>query len=184
MAGWLCAGVTRRAFLTAVLPSALPAGVMLLLDNRLVWGETQARLPPPELEMVARRIEARLVAPCCFAQTVADHYSDVAQHIKVEIRRRLAEGVSETQILADYVQVYGERILAEPQAQGFNLMAYWVPPLAFVAGLSSVLLFLSRWRKGVGSTADPGQDMAALPSEPPSLVLRTRLLEELRGFDG
>lgn len=156
---------------------------MLFLDSQRVRGEMREYTLPPALETVARRIETRLVAPCCFAQTVANHYSDAAQHIKTEVRRRLAEGTSETQILADYVRVYGERILAEPQPQGFNLMAYWVPPLAFVAGLAGVLLLLSRWRTGAGTTADPVREIAVLPAEPPSSVLRTRLLEELRCFD-
>ncbi|MCS6924548.1 MAG: cytochrome c-type biogenesis protein CcmH [Candidatus Binatia bacterium] len=177
------ANVTRRAFLAAGSDLALLAGAMLFLDSRPVRGEMRQHALPAELEAAAKRIEARLVAPCCFAQTVANHYSDVAQHIRTEIRRRLAEGGSETQILADYVRVYGERILAEPLTQGFNLMAYWVPPLAFVAGLGGVLLLLSRWRKGVSTAADPVRDMALRPSEPPASLLHARLLEELRCFD-
>jgi cytochrome c-type biogenesis protein CcmH/NrfF len=79
-------------------------------------------------EIVAKRLERKLIAPCCFSQTVANHYSDVAAHMKQQIRQLLAQGHTEEQILDAYVRVYGERILAEPRTSGFNLLAYLTPP--------------------------------------------------------
>ncbi|MEW6297263.1 MAG: cytochrome c-type biogenesis protein CcmH [Thermodesulfobacteriota bacterium] len=142
---------TRRAFLVTGLRIAQAGLGTLLATVRPSRGDAQQTEAQPdalvlEQERLAQRIEGKLIAPCCFAQTVANHYSDVAEQIKKQIRRRLAQGATEEEIINEYVRVYGERILAEPQARGFNLLAYLLPPLAIVGGLGSVCLFLRQWR--------------------------------------
>jgi len=49
------------------------------------------------------------------------------------IRQKLAEGWSKEQIEAYFAQQYGDRVLAEPPAQGLNWLVYILPPLAFLA---------------------------------------------------
>ena len=63
------------------------------------------------------------------------------------IRDKLAEGWTEEQIKAYFVEQYGDRVLAEPPREGFNLLVYLVPLLAFLVG--AVLLFLGfqKWRQ-------------------------------------
>src|SRR5450759_2307478 len=76
------------------------------------------------LEREAREIDAMLVAPCCFSQQVSVHQSAAAQDVKDDVRRRLAAGETRQQILDAYVTEYGKHILAEPPAEGFDLMLY------------------------------------------------------------
>jgi cytochrome c-type biogenesis protein CcmH len=55
------------------------------------------------------------------------------------IRQQLSQGWTEQQIKDYFVQRFGARVLATPPAQGFNWLAYVIPPLAFLAG--AFLLF-------------------------------------------
>jgi cytochrome c-type biogenesis protein CcmH/NrfF len=136
-----------------------------------------------DLEATAKRLEDKLIAPCCFAQTVANHYSDVAARIKGQIRQMLAQGKTEQQILNSYVRVYGERILAEPVAQGFNWPAYLLPSLAVIAGIGGIILLLGRWRMAASENV---ADVAARSSDCRDAMprLRARLARELARFEG
>lgn len=134
-------------------------------------------------EVLAKQLEGKLIAPCCFSQTVADHYSDAAAHIKQQIRQFLAQGHTEDQILDSYVRVYGERILSEPRARGFNLLAYLAPPLALVAGVGGMFFMLTRWRRtGLAHPTLPQE--ATSPRDATAQRFKARLQDELSRFDG
>jgi cytochrome c-type biogenesis protein CcmH len=95
------------------------------------------------------------------------------------IRLRLAEGRTEAQIKAEFVEQYGDRVLATPPAQGFNWLVYLIPPLAILAG--GYILF--RTLKGMQQTPAPVQPPPASPAASgdasPDDYVR-RLEEELR----
>lgn len=96
-----------------------------------------------------RRIEAlenKLVAPCCWAETIANHRSEVALQMKADIARFVAEGQSDRQILDYYKRQYGERILVEPEGARWWIMN--VVPLSMLGlGLVVVGLVVRRWLK-------------------------------------
>jgi cytochrome c-type biogenesis protein CcmH len=117
-----------------------------------------ASAPAKDLETLAKRIEGQLMAPCCMMGTVSDHYSPVAERMRVEIRSMLAEGRTEEQILDFYVARHGEQILALPRRRGFNLLAYALPLLVFAGGSALLLLMIRRWR-----LAAPAEAPAAAP---------------------
>jgi cytochrome c-type biogenesis protein CcmH len=98
------------------------------------------------LEKQAREIEKNLIAPCCWTHPVAQHYSETADQIRLEVRQFLAQGKTESQILDHYVSVYGERILASPRAKGFNTLAYVLPWAFLLFGAFVVMGYLRRWR--------------------------------------
>ena len=64
-----------------------------------------------------------------------------------EIRRLIAEGKSEQQIKDALVAQYGERVLALPTDDGFNLAVYLVPVGIVALGLALLALMLPRWRR-------------------------------------
>lgn len=91
------------------------------------------------------------------------------------IREKLAAGWSEQEIKDYFVEQYGARVLAAPPAQGFNWLAYLVPPIAILAGVFILLRAMRSWK----------QPAAAIESElpQPSIVqdeYTRRLEEELR----
>jgi len=98
-----------------------------------------------EKEEIARRIEGELMAPCCWAEPVSQHLSQIAEEMRREIRTMLAAGKSEQEILDIYVAKYGERILTTPPARGFNLLAYIMPWVLAVTGVVAVVVVLKRW---------------------------------------
>lgn len=82
---------------------------------------------PVPLEEQARDLERLLIAPCCWRQPVADHFSAEADQMRGEIRALLGEGKTQEEILDFYVAQYGQAILAKPPYRGFNLLAYVLP---------------------------------------------------------
>lgn len=60
----------------------------------------------------AHELETRLLAPCCWRQTLADHDSPLATALRAEIAEQVRAGVSPAAIEAGFVERYGPRILA------------------------------------------------------------------------
>jgi len=98
------------------------------------------------LESRARDIEGKIMAPCCMANTVAEHYSPIAGQIRQEIREKLREGQTSDQILAFYAAEYGDQILAMPAAKGFNLVVWLVPMVFLLVGPGVIYLVLRGWK--------------------------------------
>jgi len=181
-------GYGRRTFLLKS-KSCIEIGLAAVLTP---WvssaNETQqvgVRLSPlsARQEVLAKQLEGKLIAPCCFSQTVADHYSDAAAHIKQQIRQLLAEGQSEDQILDAYVRVYGERILAAPRATGFNLLAYLAPPIVLLAGISGMALWLTHLSHA-GQRRSAIQQQVGLAPNDARNRFKDRLRDELSRFAG
>jgi len=84
-------------------------------------------------------LEQNLMAPCCWSGTVYDHGHSQLEN---EIRSMVDTGQTRQQVLDHYVHIYGERILAIPVAQGFNVMAWVVPVMIAIAALIIFGLYL------------------------------------------
>jgi cytochrome c-type biogenesis protein CcmH len=95
-------------------------------------------------EETAKEIEAMLIAPCCWSQPVSQHYSEAADQIRRQVCEFLAAGKSKQAILDYYVSKYGERILASPRPRGFNLLAYVLPWVFLLAGMTIVVIYLKK----------------------------------------
>jgi cytochrome c-type biogenesis protein CcmH len=111
-------------------------------------------------EALIRDLEANIIAPCCWSQPVSQHYSEVSDQIRKEIRAMVAEGKSRDEIMDFYVAKYGERILATPRPQGFNVLAYILPWAALLLGAGLLFMLIKRLRapapaKGAAATPDP-----------------------------
>ena len=63
------------------------------------------------------------------------------------IRQMLAEGKSEAEIKQYFVEHYGARVLDEPPRQGFNWLAYIVPPVVILIGAVFLLRALQVMKK-------------------------------------
>ncbi|MBC8322627.1 MAG: cytochrome c-type biogenesis protein CcmH [Candidatus Marinimicrobia bacterium] len=84
-------------------------------------------------------LEQSLMAPCCWSGTVYDHGHSQLEN---EIQSMVNAGQTRQQVLDHYVGIYGERILAIPVAQGFNIMAWVVPVMIAIAALIIFGLYL------------------------------------------
>lgn len=149
----------------------------MILAIALLAGLVSAPPPPDSkaLEREAKKIEELLIAPCCWSQPVAVHYSAEADEVRVGIRRLLGEGKTRQQVLDAFVAQYGTRILADPPGIGLH----WLPWAFLLFGGVVVVVVIRHLRAN--------RDVAA--SEEPSPLSAAddeyagRLDDELRDLD-
>jgi cytochrome c-type biogenesis protein CcmH len=95
----------------------------------------------------ALELEGRLIAPCCYVQTLDIHESEVASALRAEIRSRLARGEAVQAIEDDLVLRYGERIRAVPRGRDPRCS---IPLIVNTSlGIAVALLFVValRWKR-------------------------------------
>lgn len=128
---------------------------ILCLTAMVFWISSSLGSENGEAAAKAREIEDNLIAPCCWSQTVSQHYSEVSEQIRKEVRAMVEAGKSRDEILDHYVAKYGERILAAPRARGFNVLAYVLPWAALVLGAWLLILLLKKLRSPVPASGPP-----------------------------
>lgn len=109
----------------------------------------------PALEAKATRVAAELRCPVCQGLSIQDSPSPLAVQMKDLIRSQLAAGRSEDEVKAYFVSRYGEWVLLEPVAQGFNLLVYLLPVLALLAGGGIIAFAVRRWTAAPDPAAPP-----------------------------
>jgi cytochrome c-type biogenesis protein CcmH len=87
-----------------------------------------------------------------------------------QIRTLIAQGKSVAQIKDALVAQYGERVLALPKDDGFNLAVYLVPILVLVLALALLAFALPRWRRHARARA--AAPAAAVPALSPEDMRR------------
>ena len=95
----------------------------------------------------AHELESRLVAPCCWVQTLDIHESELATALRAEIAQRLQRGEAASAIEDDLAARYGERIRAVPRGQDPRRLIPAVIGAAMGATLLGVLVALRRWMR-------------------------------------
>ena len=132
-----------------------------------------------DIEGRARELDAMLIAPCCFSQQVSVHHSAAADHVRQDIRKRLAAGETREQILDAYVAQHGKRVLAQPPAEGMARVLYVVPPVALVLTAALVVVVVRRFTASRAAQAP----VACSPPVPVAERYGAALDEELRDLD-
>ena len=102
-------------------------------------------------------LETELVCPVCH-ETLDQSTSPVAQQMKAEIRRRIAQGWTKKQIIDEMVANYGPLVLSTPSKHGFDLLA-WVLPLGGAAlGVAALGFGARTWTSRTRPVAAGGLD--------------------------
>ena len=89
---------------------------------------------------LATDIKRSLISPCCWAGTVYD--LDHNPEMEELVNQFISQGKTKQEILEYYIGLYGERILAVPIAEGFNIMVWVTPILAGMIGITFLFFFL------------------------------------------
>jgi len=79
-------------------------------------------------EQRAVGLEQRLACPLCQGQSLAESDSQVAEDLKVILRDKIDEGMTDNQIFDFFAARYGEHIVLEPPLLGWGI-ALWAAPL-------------------------------------------------------
>ncbi len=108
-------------------------------DERRELGEPLGEpLSGVQLEARALEIGSMLRCPQCQGLSVADSPVDAAQSMQAKVRRLVASGYSEEQILAYFETSYGEFIRLSPKPEGFNLVVWILPVLGLLLGVGLI----------------------------------------------
>lgn len=86
--------------------------------------------------------------PGCLDSRTADYCQlSTAYETRSEIRNLLEQGMNKGEVIGNLVQKYGERILAAPTTEGFNLIPWIMPGVIMFFGSLLVIFLIYRWVK-------------------------------------
>jgi cytochrome c-type biogenesis protein CcmH len=127
----------RRAWPWVAL--AVVVGVVLAI---LVW-------PSGDRTDAARAhdLAAELRCPECEGLSVADSNAPTSKAIRIDIKRRIADGQGDAEIRQAYVDRYGADILLSPESSGLGLIVWVLPVLVLALGAVGICFTLARARR-------------------------------------
>ncbi len=146
--------------------------LLLLLAFFSAWQPAAAQEPTPVPDDAVNEIARYLYCPVCPNTPLDVCETQACVQWRELIRQMLAEGRSEEEIKAYFVERYGDRVLATPPPRGLNWLVYLLPPLALLAGAG----LLVRSLRGRRQPSEP-------PPPPPEDPYVARLEEELRRWE-
>lgn len=152
----------------------LLALLLALSLGALIAGAALSQAPTPSDDEV-NRVARDLYCPVCENTPLDVCPTQACAQWREVIRTKLAQGWTDEQIKAYFVEMYGERVLAAPPARGLNWLIYIVPPLGILAGAYLVWRTLRKRSPAVRPPA-----AAPAPLEPADDEYVRRLEDELR----
>jgi cytochrome c-type biogenesis protein CcmH len=118
---------------------------LLLASGAAPASEAAPAAEDPALEKRVNALSAELRCLVCQNQTIADSNASLAVDLKNQIREKLKQGESESQIIDFMVARYGDFVLYRPPVKAATLVLWFGPLLLVLAGL----IVLYRRLKGV-----------------------------------
>ena len=112
------------------------------------------------LEARVKAVSSQLRCPVCQGLSLQDSPAELSQEMKSLVREQLKAGKTPDEVRAYFIDRYGEWILLEPQAHGFNWLVYALPVLLLVGGGAGLTVAVRRWtsEKNVGDSMLAEQD--------------------------
>jgi cytochrome c-type biogenesis protein CcmH len=106
-------------------------------------------------------VEDEVMCPICGTLLELSN-SPQAERQRALIRRLIADGQTKEEIKDRLVAEYGPRVLATPDDSGFDLAAWVIPIVAFLAAAVALAVGVARWRRrgppGPAAEAPRGED--------------------------
>jgi cytochrome c-type biogenesis protein CcmH len=99
------------------------------------------------LEARTREVASVLRCPVCQGLSIQDSPSPLAQEMKGLVRDQLRAGRSPEEVKAYFVGRYGEWILLQPKASGFNLAVYVLPVVMLLGGVVLIAVLARKWSR-------------------------------------
>lgn len=130
----------------------------------------------------AKYVEGRLLAPCCYQQTLDIHESELASALRVEVDGRVARGESAAAIEEDMVARYGERVRAVPKGAEPRGAITIVGGFVVLTSFLGMLGLVRRWsRRASKESPEPARSRAS--SRTADVALDQRIDADLRALD-
>jgi len=125
---------------------------------------------------------ATILCDCgCHPQSVHDCACGRAAEMRNDMLAMSRQGMSGDEIIASYVERFGEQIRVSPTGTGFNLVAWLGPPLGLLMAALMLFFTLSRWSRRREATVDA----APAPASPDGVadVYHDRLRDALEKME-
>ena len=119
-----------------------------------------------------KKLSNELRCPTCQGLSVKDSEAGFSTSIKGKIRELMKQGESDEEIIAYFVERYGEWILRAPPVSGFNLVLWVLPGSSIVTGLLWVLYRSKNWAE------KPTKEMIRLTPEE-----EQKIMDDLSRFE-
>ena len=111
----------------------------------------------PVIEQRTMDLAQQLRCLVCQNQTIADSNADLANDLRNQIRRMLAQGATDDEV-RDYMTVrYGDFVLYKPPLRPATVLLWFGPALLLVGGFA-LLVRTVRRRAVLGDEAGPTED--------------------------
>jgi cytochrome c-type biogenesis protein CcmH len=108
--------------------------VLLLAATMAHAVEPSEMLPDPAQEVRARAISKSLRCVVCQNQSIDDSDAELAHDMRVLVRRRIAAGDSDAQVLSYMRSRYGDFVLLRPRFDATTVLLWTGPALMLVIG--------------------------------------------------
>ncbi|HEY5219688.1 MAG TPA: cytochrome c-type biogenesis protein [Gemmatimonadaceae bacterium] len=105
------------------------------------------------LEARTAAVSAQLRCPVCQGESIEDSPSELSAQMRRVVKDQLRAGKTPDQVKAYFVSKYGEWILLDPEAHGFNLVLYAAPYVLLLAGLGVIVVAVRRWTRAESASA-------------------------------
>ena len=125
-----------------------------------------------QFEVRFKKLSNELRCPTCQGLSVKDSEAGFSASIKGKIRELMKQGKSDEEIMAYFVERYGEWILRSPPVSGFNIVLWVLPGAAIVSGLLWVLYRSKNW------VEKPTKEMTGLTPEE-----EQKIMDDLSRFE-
>ena len=125
-----------------------------------------------KFEVRFKKISNELRCPTCQGLSVKDSEAGFSASIKGKIRELMKQEKSDEEIMAYFVERYGEWILRAHPVSGFNMVLWVLPGAAIVSGLLWVLYRSKKW------VEKPTKEMTRLTPEE-----EQKIMDDLGRFD-
>jgi cytochrome c-type biogenesis protein CcmH len=150
------------------------AGFLLLLILLSVPASGFAALTETEV------VES-LICYACPGEPLSVGNCSGGDQMRAAIRKMIAEGKSEEEILGYFVAQFGEDILTTVPKKGFNMVAYAGPFIGLLVGIPVALLIIRRW--GSTSRQESADEAGGVAQKTLDAEMTRQVEEELSRLD-
>ncbi len=113
---------------------------VLLTGPAFAISDPREMLPDAKLEARAEAVGSQLRCLVCQNESIEDSNADLARDLRAIVRKRVAAGDTDPQIMAWMVARYGNFVRLRPPLSLATLLLWATPALALLAGAGAALL--------------------------------------------
>jgi cytochrome c-type biogenesis protein CcmH len=136
-----CAAIySSLSFFAGLSPRTVAIAVMLAATQAHAVSDPREMLPDAKMEARAEQVGSQLRCLVCQNESIEDSNADLAKDLRAVVRKRVAAGDSDAQIMTWMTARYGSFIRLKPPISAGTLLLWGTPVLALMAGAAAALL--------------------------------------------